>query len=162
MCTLEDSIYSIGGSDDYLETMTRFDILAVESYSPQCNQWTQVAPLFQANSESGVAVWEGRIYILGGYSWEDTTFSRTVQVYDKEKNKWHKGIDLPKAIAGVSACVCALKPKSDDKKKKSKTKRSHVQGRWQILGRPALGTDNVPNLYLILSFFWFWEQFFKF
>ncbi|XP_033012771.1 kelch-like protein 36 isoform X1 [Lacerta agilis] len=129
MCTLEDDIYSIGGSDDYLETMTRFDILAVESYSPQCNQWTRVAPLLQANSESGVAMWEGKIYILGGYSWEDTIFSRTVQVYNKEKNKWQKGTDLPKAIAGVSACVCALKPRSEDKKKRPKMKRHQNQGR---------------------------------
>ncbi|XP_074014166.1 kelch-like protein 36 isoform X2 [Numenius arquata] len=129
MCTLQDSIYSIGGSDDNIETMARFDILSVESYSPQCNQWTRVAPLLQANSESGVAVWEGKIYILGGYSWEETVFSKTVQVYDKEKNKWYKGTDLPKAIAGVSACVCALKPKTEDKKKKTKTKKHQDRGR---------------------------------
>ncbi|XP_059680767.1 kelch-like protein 36 isoform X1 [Gavia stellata] len=129
MCTLQDNIYSIGGSDDNIETMARFDILSVESYSPQCNQWTRVAPLLQANSESGVAVWEGKIYILGGYSWEETVFSKTVQVYDKEKNKWYKGTDLPKAIAGVSACVCALKPKTEDKKKKTKTKKHQDRGR---------------------------------
>nr|KAF6410247.1 kelch like family member 36 [Rousettus aegyptiacus] len=69
------------------------------------------------------AVWEGRIYILGGYSWENTAFSKTVQVYDLEKDKWSKGTDLPKAIAGVSACVCALKPRLEDKKKKGKAKR---------------------------------------
>ncbi|XP_063168926.1 kelch-like protein 36 isoform X2 [Candoia aspera] len=129
MCTLQDDIYSIGGSDDYLETMTRFDILGVESYSPKCNQWTRVAPLLQANSESGVATWEGKIYILGGYSWENTVFSRAVQVYDKTTKQWHKGGDLPRAIAGVSACVCALKPRLDDKKKKSKPQRHQDRGR---------------------------------
>lgn len=156
MSTLEDSIYSIGGSDDYLETMTRFDILGVESYSPQCNQWTGVAPLLQANSESGVAVWEDKIYILGGYSWEDTVFSRTVQVYDKAQNKWQKGLDLPKAIAGVSACACALKPRSDDKKKKSKAKRHQDQGRWLTLDSSLL-QEYVPKLYLFssLSIFFF-------
>ncbi|XP_019602678.1 kelch-like protein 36 isoform X2 [Rhinolophus sinicus] len=123
MCSLEDRIYSIGGSDDSVESMERFDVLGVEAYSPQCNQWTRVAPLLHANSESGVAVWEGRIYILGGYSWENTAFSKTVQVYDREKDKWSKGTDLPKAIAGVSACVCALKPRLEDKKKKGKAKR---------------------------------------
>ncbi|KAF6288298.1 kelch like family member 36 [Rhinolophus ferrumequinum] len=123
MCSLEDRIYSIGGSDDSVESMERFDVLGVEAYSPQCNQWTRVAPLLHANSESGVAVWEGRIYILGGYSWENTAFSKTVQVYDREKDKWSKGTDLPKAIAGVSACVCALKPRLEDKKKKGKARR---------------------------------------
>nr|XP_033796775.1 kelch-like protein 36 isoform X1 [Geotrypetes seraphini]XP_033796776.1 kelch-like protein 36 isoform X1 [Geotrypetes seraphini]XP_033796777.1 kelch-like protein 36 isoform X1 [Geotrypetes seraphini] len=129
MCSLEDSIYSIGGSDDNIESMERFDILDVESYSPQCNQWTRVAPLFQAASESGVVVWEGCIYVLGGYSWEDTVFSKTVQVYDKEKKKWSKGVDLPKAIAGVSACVCVLRARPDDKIKKTKTKKPLDQGR---------------------------------
>ncbi|XP_053556825.1 kelch-like protein 36 [Bombina bombina] len=123
MCTLDDSIYSIGGSDDNLDSMERFDILSVESYSPQCNQWTRIAPLLLPNSESGVAVFDGKIYILGGYSWENTVFSRTVQVYDKEKQKWIKGIDLPKAIAGVSACVCILKNRAEDRNKKSKMKR---------------------------------------
>uniref|UniRef100_A0A2K6FK93 Kelch-like protein 36 n=1 Tax=Propithecus coquereli TaxID=379532 RepID=A0A2K6FK93_PROCO len=128
MCSLGDSIYSIGGSDDNIESMERFDVLGVEAYSPQCNQWTRVAPLLHANSESGVAVWEGRIYILGGYSWENTAFSKTVQVYDLEANKWSKGIDLPKAIAGVSACVCALRPRLEDKKKKGKGKRHQDRG----------------------------------
>ncbi|KAM3828961.1 kelch-like protein 36 [Vipera latastei] len=129
MCTLQDDIYSIGGSDDHLETMTRFDILSVESYSPKCNQWTRVAPLLQANSESGVAMWDGKIYILGGYSWENTVFSRAVQVYDKTTKQWQKGSDLPKAIAGVSACVCVLRPRSYDKKKKSKPQRHQDRGR---------------------------------
>lgn len=128
MCSLGDSIYSIGGSDDSIESMERFDVLGVEAYSPQCNQWTRVAPLLQANSESGVAVWQGRIYILGGYSWENTAFSKTVQVYDREKDKWSKGTDLPKAIAGVSACVCALTPRLEDKKKKGKGKRPQDRG----------------------------------
>ncbi|CAO2609739.1 Kelch-like protein 36 [Lemmus lemmus] len=123
MCSLGDSIYSIGGSDDHVESMERFDVLGVEAYSPQCNQWTRVAPLLQANSESGVAVWQGRIYILGGYSWENTAFSRAVQVYDREADRWSRGPDLPNAIAGVSACVCALNPRLEEKKKRSKDKR---------------------------------------
>nr|XP_034378564.1 kelch-like protein 36 isoform X2 [Arvicanthis niloticus] len=122
MCSLGDSIYSIGGSDDHMESMERFDVLGVEAYSPQCNQWTRVAPLLQANSESGVAVWQGRIYILGGYSWESTAFSRAVQVYDHEANRWSRGPDLPNAIAGVSACVCALNPRLEEKKR-NKDKR---------------------------------------
>ncbi|XP_068117027.1 kelch-like protein 36 [Hyperolius riggenbachi] len=109
MCTLDDSIYAIGGSDDNQDSMDRFDILSVECYSPQCDQWTRIAPLMQPNSESGVAVWGGRIYILGGYSWESTTFSRMVQIYDKDRKKWEKGPDLPSTVAGVSACICVLR-----------------------------------------------------
>nr|XP_044997851.1 kelch-like protein 36 isoform X2 [Jaculus jaculus] len=128
MCSLGDTIYSIGGSDDHVDSMERFDVLSVEAYSPQCNQWTCVAPLLQANSESGVAVWQGRIYILGGYSWEHTTFSKAVQVYDHEADRWSRGPDLPKCIAGVSACVCALKPRLEDKKKgKARQHQDHSE-----------------------------------
>ncbi|KAM5137792.1 kelch-like protein 36 [Mantella aurantiaca] len=128
MCTLDDSIYAIGGSDDNQNSMERFDIHSVECYSPQCDQWVRVAPLLQPNSESGVAVLDGKIYILGGYSWESTAFSRTVQVYDRDSKKWAKGADLPKTVAGVSACVCVLKNKGDDRNKKSKAKRHSDRG----------------------------------
>ncbi|XP_041048141.1 kelch-like protein 36 [Carcharodon carcharias] len=120
MCTLQDHIYAIGGSDDHIESMERFDILSVECYSPQYNQWTRISPLLQANSESGVAVLNGKIYILGGYSWENTVFSKSVQIYNRVENKWHRGPDLPKLIAGVSACSCVLKPRSPEKKLKTK------------------------------------------
>ncbi|ETE66072.1 Kelch-like protein 36, partial [Ophiophagus hannah] len=104
MSTLQDDIYAIGGSDNHLESVTRFDILEVESYSPKCNQWTRVAPLLQANSEFAVATWDGKIYILGGYSCKTTnSFSRAIQVYDKTSKQWQNGSDLPKAFAGVSA-----------------------------------------------------------
>ncbi|XP_038662242.1 kelch-like protein 36 [Scyliorhinus canicula] len=120
MCTLQDHIYAVGGSDDHIESMERFDILSVECYKPQYNQWTRVSPLLQANSESGVAVLNGKIYILGGYSWENTVFSKSVQIYNRVENKWHRDPDLPKLIAGVSACSCVLKPRSPEKKLKIK------------------------------------------
>ncbi|XP_041077142.1 kelch-like protein 36 [Polyodon spathula] len=132
MCTLQEHIYAIGGSDDHVETMERFDILSVERFSPQCNQWTRVAPLFQATSESGVAVLGSKIYILGGYSWENTVFSKIVQVYDLETNKWTRGVDLPKCIAGVSACICKVKPRSLEKKLKMKGHQLNGRGSIQL------------------------------
>ncbi|KAM9753744.1 LOW QUALITY PROTEIN: kelch-like protein 36 [Menidia menidia] len=103
-------VYAIGGSDDHADTTERFDILQVESYDPQGGQWTRVAPLLLPNSEAGLAVWGGRIYVLGGYSWESMAFSRVTQVYDPRKGSWSRGPDLPKRVAGASACVCTVKP----------------------------------------------------
>ncbi|KAM9302428.1 kelch-like protein 36 isoform 1-T2 [Gastrophryne carolinensis] len=128
MCTLDDSVYAIGGSDDNQESMERFDILGVECYSAQCDQWTRIAPLLQPNSESGVAVFAGKIYVLGGYSWENTAFSRAVQVYDPDRKRWLKGPDLPKTVAGVSACVCVVRNRGDDRNKKAKAKRHSDRG----------------------------------
>uniref|UniRef100_A0A3B5BNT2 Kelch-like protein 36 n=1 Tax=Stegastes partitus TaxID=144197 RepID=A0A3B5BNT2_9TELE len=110
MASLDHLIYAIGGSDDHEDTTERFDILQVESYDPRGSQWTRVSPLLLPNSEAGLAVWAGRIYVLGGYSWESMAFSRTTQVFDPDKGSWSKGPDLPKRIAGASACVCTVKP----------------------------------------------------
>ncbi|XP_018559523.1 LOW QUALITY PROTEIN: kelch-like protein 36 [Lates calcarifer] len=110
MASLNHLIYAIGGSDDHEDTTERFDILQVESYDPRSGQWTQVAGLLLPNSEAGIAVWAGKIYVLGGYSWESMAFSRATQVYDPEIGSWSRGPDLPKRIAGASACVCTVKP----------------------------------------------------
>lgn len=122
MASLNHLIYAIGGSDDHEDTTERFDILQVESYDPRSGQWTRVAPLLLPSSEAGLAVWAGRIYVLGGYSWENMAFSRATQVYDPDKGSWSRGPDLPKCIAGASACVCTVKPSpsspSPEKKKK--------------------------------------------
>ncbi|XP_026167211.1 kelch-like protein 36 [Mastacembelus armatus] len=110
MASLNHLIYAIGGSDDHEDTTERFDILQVESYDPRRGQWTRVAPLLLPNSEAGISVWAGRIYVLGGYSWESMAFSRATQLYDPDKDSWSRGPDLPKRIAGASACVCIVKP----------------------------------------------------
>ncbi|XP_068168839.1 kelch-like protein 36 [Antennarius striatus] len=110
MASLDHLIYAIGGSDDHADTTERFDILQVESYDPRSGQWTKMAPLLLPNSEAGLAVWTGRIYVLGGYSWEKMSFSRATQVYNPDKDAWSRGPDLPKRIAGASACVCTVRP----------------------------------------------------
>lgn len=109
MASLHHLIYAIGGSDDHADTTERFDILQVEAYNPLVEQWTSVSPLLMPNSEAGLAVWTGKIYVLGGYSWESMAFSRATQVYDPDRGAWSQGPDLPKRIAGASACVCTVR-----------------------------------------------------
>lgn len=128
MASLKHLIYAIGGSDDHEDTTERFDILQVESYDPRCGQWTQVAQLLLPNSEAGLAVWAGRIYVLGGYSWESMAFSRATQVYDPDKGSWSRGPDLPKCIAGASACVCTVKPSLSSTSPEKKMDKS-IKGR---------------------------------
>ncbi|XP_029993277.1 kelch-like protein 36 [Sphaeramia orbicularis] len=133
MASLDHLIYTIGGSDDHEDTTERFDILQVESYDPRAAQWTCVAPLLLPNSEAGLAVWAGRIYVLGGYSWESMAFSRATQVYDPNSAAWARGPDLPKRIAGASACVCVVKPSPSLPSQERKKKEYNVKDR----SRPA-------------------------
>ncbi|XP_035013146.2 kelch-like protein 36 [Hippoglossus stenolepis] len=132
MASLNHLIYAIGGSDDHEDTTERFDILQVESYDPRSGQWTRVAALLLPNSEAGLAVWAGKIYVLGGYSWESMVFSRAMQVYDPDKGSWSRGPNLPKRIAGASACVCTVKPSTSSSSSSSpETKKmgQRVKGR---------------------------------
>ncbi|XP_060892399.1 kelch-like protein 36 [Labrus mixtus] len=131
MASLNHLIYAIGGSDDHEDTTERFDILKVESYDPRCGQWTHVAPLLLPNSEAGLAVWAGRIYVLGGYSWESMAFSRATQVYDPDKGSWSRGPDLPKRIAGASACVCVVKASPSSASPEQKKVGQGIKGRSQ-------------------------------
>ncbi|XP_042352552.1 kelch-like protein 36 isoform X2 [Plectropomus leopardus] len=128
MASLNHLIYAIGGSDDHEDTTERFDILQVESYDPRSGQWTRVAQLLLPNSEAGLAVWAGRIYVLGGYSWESMAFSRATQVYDPDKGSWSRGPDLPKCIAGASACVCTVKPSPSSESSEKKMDKG-IKGR---------------------------------
>lgn len=125
MASLNHLIYAIGGCNDHEDVLERFDILQVESFDPRSEQWTQVAPLLQPNSEAGLAVKAGRIYVLGGYSWESMTFSRTKQVYDPDKGQWSRGPDLPKCMAGASACVCMVRSLSSSPSAERKKKLGH-------------------------------------
>ncbi|XP_034390954.1 kelch-like protein 36 [Cyclopterus lumpus] len=122
-------IYAIGGSDNDEDTTERFDIRQVECYDPRSGQWTRVAPLLRPNSEAGLAVWAGRIYVLGGYSWESMAFSRATQVYDPEEDAWSRGPDLPKCIAGASACVCTVKNSPSSPSPETKKKGQGMTGR---------------------------------
>ncbi|CAL9696985.1 unnamed protein product [Knipowitschia caucasica] len=124
MASLHHLIYAIGGSDDHAATTERFDVLQVETFDTHKGQWSCVAPLLLPNSEAGLAVWAGRIYVLGGYSWEGMVFSRATQVYDPARGVWSQGPDLPKRIAGASACVCTVRP---SRPSDSKDQRNRLQ-----------------------------------
>uniref|UniRef100_A0A8C5D3I3 Kelch-like protein 36 n=1 Tax=Gouania willdenowi TaxID=441366 RepID=A0A8C5D3I3_GOUWI len=129
MASLQHCIYAIGGSDDSEDTTERFDIRQVESYDPRHDQWTPVARLLLPNSEAGVAVWTGRIFVLGGYSWESMMFSKATQVYDPEQRSWSRGPDLPKCVAGASACVCTVRPSAAASEKRLVEREVKRRGR---------------------------------
>ncbi|KAL0968218.1 hypothetical protein UPYG_G00263950 [Umbra pygmaea] len=138
MAALHQLVYAIGGSNDREGSMERFDILEVEAFDVHSEQWTRVAPLLQANSEAGCTVWGGKIYVLGGYSWENILFSQATQMFEPEKGQWARGQDLPKCIAGASACVCSLRPYRPDRVKAGRPgKDSHHLTTQQRQRRPA-------------------------
>ena len=68
----------MGGVDD-----DRRALSLVEYYEPASNEWKQVAPMNKARAGHAAAVWNGRLYVMGGaraYS--------SVEWYDLERNEW--------------------------------------------------------------------------
>uniref|UniRef100_A0A3Q2D9J3 Si:rp71-68n21.9 n=1 Tax=Cyprinodon variegatus TaxID=28743 RepID=A0A3Q2D9J3_CYPVA len=89
MCTVGDRLYVMGGnhfrgSSDY------DDVLGCEYYSPDTDQWTVVAPMPRGQSDVGVTVFNGQIYVVGGYSWNSRCMVDIVQRYDPEQDVWDR------------------------------------------------------------------------
>lgn len=132
MASLGERVYALGGSNDHQDSIERFDILDVEAFEPRSEQWTRVAPLLRASSEAAVAVLGGHIYVLGGYSWDTLAFSHTTQVFHPDTGHWARGLDLPKHIAGATACVCPVTPLHSD----PEARVGQSRGRGQIRPLP--------------------------
>lgn len=61
--------------------------------------------MLRGQSDVGVAVFENKIYVVGGYSWNNRCMVEIVQKYDPEKDEWHKVFDLPESLGGIRACA---------------------------------------------------------
>ncbi|KAJ6653791.1 hypothetical protein lerEdw1_008721 [Lerista edwardsae] len=99
MCTVGDKLYVIGGNH-FRGTSDYDDVLSCEYYSPTLDQWTPIAAMLRGQSDVGVAVFENKIYVVGGYSWNNRCMVEIVQKYDPEKDEWHKVFDLPESLGG--------------------------------------------------------------
>ncbi|XP_026883055.2 kelch-like protein 22 [Electrophorus electricus] len=101
--------YVIGGSNDGCGY--RRDVLKVASYNPEADLWSVVSPLPAGHGEPGMAVLDGRIYVVGGRSHDKGCRMRYVHVYDPEEDAWSSGPALLERVSGLAACV-ALVPRA--------------------------------------------------
>nr|XP_042124845.1 kelch-like protein 13 isoform X1 [Peromyscus maniculatus bairdii] len=109
MCTVGDRLYVIGGNH-FRGTSDYDDVLSCEYYSPIHDQWTPIASMLRGQSDVGVAVFENKIFVVGGYSWNNRCMVEIVQKYDPEKDEWHKVFDLPESLGGIRACTLTVFP----------------------------------------------------
>uniref|UniRef100_A0A8C5NH11 Kelch-like protein 9 n=1 Tax=Gouania willdenowi TaxID=441366 RepID=A0A8C5NH11_GOUWI len=109
MCTVGDKLYVMGGnhfrgSSDY------DDVLGCEFYSPSADQWTMVAPMPRGQSDVGVTVFNGHIYVVGGYSWNSRCMVDVVQRYDPEQDTWDRVFNVLEPLGGIRACTMTVHP----------------------------------------------------
>lgn len=107
MCTVGDRLYVMGGnhfrgSSDY------DDVLGCEYYSPETDQWTLVAPMPRGQSDVGVTVFNGQIYVVGGYSWNSRCMVDIVQRYDPERDMWDRVFNVLEPLGGIRACTMTV------------------------------------------------------
>ncbi|XP_069491840.1 kelch-like protein 9 [Ambystoma mexicanum] len=107
MCTVGDRLYVIGGNH-FQGASDYDDVLACEYYSPAQDQWVVVAPMLYGQSDVGVTVLEGKIYVVGGYSWNSRCMVDIVQCYNPESDEWSKVLELPEPLGGIRACTLTV------------------------------------------------------
>ncbi|XP_034384819.1 kelch-like protein 32 isoform X2 [Cyclopterus lumpus] len=107
MAAVRRQLYVLGGNDlDY--NNDRILVRHIDSYNMDLDQWTRCSfSLLTGQNESGVAVHDDRIYVVGGYSiWTNEPLA-CIQVLDlstEGKEEVFYGPTLPFASNGIAAC----------------------------------------------------------
>uniref|UniRef100_A0A3Q3KSY9 Kelch-like family member 32 n=1 Tax=Mastacembelus armatus TaxID=205130 RepID=A0A3Q3KSY9_9TELE len=107
MAAVRRQLYVLGGNDlDY--NNDRILVRHIDSYNMDLDQWTRCPfSLLTGQNESGVAVHDDRIYVVGGYSiWTNEPLA-CIQVLDlstEGKEEVFYGPTLPFASNGIAAC----------------------------------------------------------
>uniref|UniRef100_A0A1A8C2Z3 BTB domain-containing protein n=2 Tax=Nothobranchius kadleci TaxID=1051664 RepID=A0A1A8C2Z3_NOTKA len=107
MCTVGDRLYVMGGNH-FRGTSDYDDVLSCEYYTPDTDQWTVVAPMPRGQSDVGVTVFNGQIYVVGGYSWNSRCMVDIVQRYDPEEDVWDKVFNVLEPLGGIRACTMTV------------------------------------------------------
>ncbi|XP_059970772.1 kelch-like protein 32 isoform X2 [Mesoplodon densirostris] len=107
MAAVQRKLYVLGGNDlDY--NNDRVLVRHIDAYNMDADQWTRCNfNLLTGQNESGVAVHNERIYLVGGYSiWTNEPLA-CIQVLDvsrEGKEEVFYGPTLPFASNGIAAC----------------------------------------------------------
>ncbi|NJO02194.1 MAG: hypothetical protein HC880_11345 [Bacteroidia bacterium] len=77
-----------------------------ETYDPQTNAWTDLAPLPSGNhsgmTHNGIALVGDEVWLTGGKSGYQNILTNKVLIYNIPKNEWRPGPDLPENIGSAS------------------------------------------------------------
>ena len=79
----------------------------VEAYDPATNTWTSEAPNPMPVASATSAVYNGEIYLFGGYNDSTGTqvFSDAVEAYNPATNSWRSVTQMPQTVGGAVAVV---------------------------------------------------------
>jgi N-acetylneuraminic acid mutarotase len=72
--------------------------------APLAETWTTLAPMPQQQQEAAVAVLDGRMYVMGGFSDDPQPFT-LVQIYDPRTDQWRPGAPLAEPVHHAGAAT---------------------------------------------------------
>jgi len=100
-------IYAIGGSTQQGSSPDDLKGGAVgtnEEYSPATNTWTSKAPMLTPRYFFATAVYQNKIYCIGGYT-SNGTATGANEAYDPVTGTWATKASIPTALSGYSSTV---------------------------------------------------------
>ena len=98
MAAVNGKIYAIGGINDKGEPLN-----VVEEYNPARDEWTSKMPMPTSRSGVAVAVYNNKIYVIGGEV--AGGFVGNTEVYDPVTNTWSTKASMPTPRSDLSASV---------------------------------------------------------
>jgi N-acetylneuraminic acid mutarotase len=100
--SLNEKIYIIGGFNNKGKTMN-----TVEYYDPKTDRWSTASPLPEQLDHPAAAVYNGTLYVVGGYAREDHTRdairSDRLFIYNPSNDKWDEGKSMPQGRGALTA-----------------------------------------------------------
>jgi N-acetylneuraminic acid mutarotase len=110
VATVDGMIYVMGGSQRHFASDTEFfyvTINSTEAYNPATDTWTEKASMSTSRGDFGTAVYQNKIYCIGGKTlWKiDVNVTNVNEVYDTERDSWETKTPMPTGRYGIEANV---------------------------------------------------------
>ena len=89
---LDGRLYAVGGSGG--SDNDEASLSSVERYDPATNAWEAVAPMATAREGHAMAVLDGKLYAVGGYSFFNDGHLSSVERYDPALDAWEAMVPM--------------------------------------------------------------------
>ena len=109
IATVNETIYCVGGSQtlNYSNHFFSVTLNATEAYNPTTDTWTEKTPMPTSRTRFGTAVYQNKIYCVGGLilsqNGTETTLTGVNEVYDPSTGTWEAKTSMPTARYGFMA-----------------------------------------------------------
>ena len=101
-------IYALGGARNVVlptganETQR---LATAEVFDPKSNGWTMLPPMNRMRSDACAVSYAGKVFILGGWEFDNLEFLNSIEIYDPNTQEWTYGPSMLSRRSGLKAVV---------------------------------------------------------